>query len=716
MNAVNILDVRYATTGNSRKTNALGMLEMQARAYEHREDQYLLLKSPPASGKSRALMFLALHKIQSLAVKKVIVAVPETGIGRSFRSTKLTEHGFFEDWCVEPRYNLCSVGGDAGKVKSFVQFIDDPRGKILICTHSALRAAYEQLSPSDFDDILLGIDEFHHSSASEESRLGRIMDELIDGSNAHIIAMTGSYFRGDAVPIMLPEYEAMFTQVTYSYYEQLNGYQYLKSLGMNYHFYQGDYLSSIDQVLDTSLKTIIHIPHVNSLESTKDKLDEVGRIVDVIGNVVGGADPTTGILTIRDKKGRLLKVADLVTDTVSRAPTQAYLDQIENRDDLDIIIALGMAKEGFDWVWCEHVLTVGYRASLTEVVQIIGRATRDAKGKTHAQFTNLIVQPDAEDEDVNRSVNNLLKAISVSLLMQQVLTPNVNFKPRSRSTHVDNGDLNTITFDDSTAPLSDRGMQILNDQDNITARLLNNSREVIAPLATGQSDTNTLISYDLPKIILEMYPDVSLDELDLLAQKIHASLVYSNSGGFIDESDLPANAKFHDVSAERTAQNQKDADKPRKPSVEFNDSYPSTAGDSRDVNDAGTTPDKIRKKFALIDNKFIDVNDLDLPMIQDIVRSTNPFKESYTVVSRNLDVDTLRAIDRYVATKRSVMSDTEAVHLYPNIKEFMSQYGRKPLLNHSDHYENRLALALNLIVEHQRNRLQNQNQSNHQDH
>ena len=73
---------------------------------------------------------------------------------------------------------------------------------------------------------------------------------------------------------------------------------------------------------------------------------------------------------------------------------------------MDIIVALGMAKEGFDWPYCEHVLTIGYRSSMTEVVQIIGRATRDCEGKTHAQFTNLIAQPDAADEDVKVSVNN----------------------------------------------------------------------------------------------------------------------------------------------------------------------------------------------------------------------------------------------------------------------------------------------------------------------
>ena len=66
-----------------------------------------------------------------------------------------------------------------------------------------------------------------------------------------------------------------FTPVTYNYYEQLNGYKYLKSLGIGYHFYQGKYLSAIKEVLDTDQKTIVHIPNVNAGESTKLKHDEV---------------------------------------------------------------------------------------------------------------------------------------------------------------------------------------------------------------------------------------------------------------------------------------------------------------------------------------------------------------------------------------------------------------------------------------------------------
>jgi hypothetical protein len=101
-----------------------------------------------------------------------------------------------------------------------------------------------------------------------------------------------------------------------------------------------------------------------------------------------------------------------------------------DRDFVDVIIALGMAKEGFDWIWCEHALTVGYRSSLTEIIQIIGRATRDAPGKTRARFTNLIAEPAADDPLVVDAINDYLKAIAASLLMEQVLAPRFEFTPK----------------------------------------------------------------------------------------------------------------------------------------------------------------------------------------------------------------------------------------------------------------------------------------------
>ena len=184
-------------------------------------------------------------------------------------------------------------------------------------------------------------------------------------------------------------------------------------------------------MLDTDKKTIVHIPNVNAGESTKDKYDEVDSIIDTIGTFQN-KDPDTGVITIKRKgDGKLIKLADLVHDeSKDRDKIVEYLRNINSVDDMDVIVALGMAKEGFDWSFCEHSLTVGYRGSLTEVIQIIGRCTRDSDNKTHAQFTNLIAQPDAEDDQVKIAVNNMLKAITCSLLMEQVLAPNFKFKTK----------------------------------------------------------------------------------------------------------------------------------------------------------------------------------------------------------------------------------------------------------------------------------------------
>lgn len=429
------VSVSYSHNGSSTKANALGMRPMQERAYERRGEQYLLIKSPPASGKSRALMFVALDKLANQGLRQAIIVVPEKSIGSSFADEPLSKFGFSADWHVEPKWNLCNAPGsdNGGKVNALGAFLacDD---QVLVCTHATFRFAMDKFGVEAFDSRLIAVDEFHHVSADPDSKLGQHLGQLIARESAHVVAMTGSYFRGDAVPVLAPQDEAKFDTVTYTYYEQLNGYEYLKQLDIGYFFYSGPYSDDILKVLNPAEKTIVHIPSVNSRESTKDKIREVEHIIEELG-AWQGTDPVTGFQLVKTPDGRILKIADLVDDdTGKRDRVSAALKdpaQKNNRDHVDIIIALGMAKEGFDWIWCEHALTVGYRSSLTEVVQIIGRATRDAPGKTRARFTNLIAEPDASEEAVTEAVNDTLKAIAASLLMEQVLAPRFNFTPKN---------------------------------------------------------------------------------------------------------------------------------------------------------------------------------------------------------------------------------------------------------------------------------------------
>jgi hypothetical protein len=520
----NFVDVSYQQTGKSLNINSLGMREMQSRAFEQRNAQYLLLKAPPASGKSRALMFLGLDKLYNQGIKKVIVAVPEKAIGGSFDRTKLTEHGFFADWDYNEDYNLCTPGGDDKKVRAFRSFVNDKSQTILICTHATLRFAFNQLDVSVFENTLLAIDEFHHVSAAIENKLGEVLNKIMNKTNAHIVAMTGSYFRGDNIPVLLPEDEMKFTPVTYNYYEQLNGYKYLKSLGIGYHFYQGRYLSAIKEVLDTDQKTIIHIPNVNAGESTKDKHKEVDTILDLIG-IVEKQDPETGVIFLKRDDGKIIKVADLVNDNQNdRDKIVDYLRKINHVDDIDIIIALGMAKEGFDWPYCEHALTIGYRGSLTEIIQIIGRATRDSENKSHSQFTNLIAQPDVADSEVKLSVNNMLKAITASLLMEQVLAPHVNFKTKTK---VGNSDPGTIQIGGFKEPTTRKVRQILeSDLNDLKATILQDDQMIKA--IPGNVDPEVINQVLIPKIIQTKYPELSREEVEEVRQHVLVDSVIKN--------------------------------------------------------------------------------------------------------------------------------------------------------------------------------------------
>lgn len=668
-----LLTVRYEQSGKSTRQNDMGMREMQARAYAARNAQYLLLKAPPASGKSRALMFLALDKVIRQGLKKVIVAVPEMSIGGSFRDTNLTSSGFFADWHVD--CDLCTAGSE-GKVEQVAAFLNNTESRYLLCTHATLRFAYERIGNcAAFNDVLVAIDEFHHTSAEDGNKLGAMVDALMEGSTAHIIAMTGSYFRGDQVPILSPETEAKFTQVTYTYYEQLNGYKYLKSLGIGYHFYQGRYFDALKEVLDLDKKTILHIPNVNSMESTGQKLHEVDTILDAIGSVVA-KDSRTGIMTVKTRKGKTLRVADLVTDDSMRVNVLKYLREIRERDQMDIIIALGMAKEGFDWPWCEHVLTIGYRSSLTEIVQIIGRATRDCEGKTHAQFTNLIAQPDAEDEDVKNSVNNMLKAITLSLLMREVLAPNITFRPRSLMRPGETLQPGDIILDDTEHPVSERVQKILSSGgiDQVVTALLN-TPEVINAAITKTTDPKLVTDVEMPKIIMQLFPDLDMSEVSTVNDVAKTQLAIHANGGLISKLD----PKFEVVGG--TSEKQKNDD------------------------DGSGIPNGA-KEFLNIGNKLIDIDNLNI----DLIDSINPFQGAYEILSKSVNAAMLKTIQDQVATARSTVTDEEAVLLWEDVKAFKREYGVAPSLNANDAYERRLAEVLAYVRNKKAQQMQSQAQ------
>lgn len=672
-NAYTVPSVSITTerTGASSKANALGMRAMQERAYAKRGEPFLLIKSPPASGKSRALMFIALDKLHNQSLLQAIIVVPERSIGSSFADEPLSQQGFYWDWQVAPQWNLCNAPGvdEARVAKSKVESVDkflESADKVLVCTHATFRFAVEELGIESLDGRLIAIDEFHHVSSNPDNKLGSQLGALIARDKVHVVAMTGSYFRGDSEAVLAPADEARFETVTYTYYEQLNGYRWLKSLDIGYFFYTDRYVDAVAKVLDPALKTIVHIPNVNARESLKNKEREVNEIMGSLGDWQG-IDPTTGFHLLKAKDGRTLKVADLVddSDTARRSRVLTALKdpaQKDNRDHVDIIIALGMAKEGFDWIWCEHALTIGYRSSLTEIVQIIGRATRDAEGKERARFTNLIAKPTAEQAAVAEAVNNMLKAISASLLMEQVLAPRYEFTPENAGpkegfdygeegyreaghnigVNKDTGQIH-VEINGLVTPQSAEATRICKEDLNEVVTSFLQDRTA---LERGLFDTENTLPEELTqlrmgKIVRERYPDLSDADQEAIRQHAIAAM------------NITQQAKLALAQA--------------------------------DAGGSGTAPGNT----ALLDGvrKFVNVRDLDIDLIDRI----NPFDAAYAVLAKAMDEKSLRQVQASIAAKKVSIPEEEARELARRALQFKKERGRLPDINSADAWEKRMA-------------------------
>ena len=658
------VSVTYARNGVSARSNELGMRPMQERAWEKRGEQYLLIKSPPASGKSRALMFIALDKVHNQDLRQAIIVVPEKTIGASFNDEPLSQFGFWADWTVRPQWNLCNAPGtEGGKVRSIKAFLDgaDP---VLVCTHASFRFAVDKFGVEAFDDRLIAVDEFHHVSVNPDNKLGLHLGQFIARDKTHIVAMTGSYFRGDAEPVLTPDDEAKFETVTYTYYEQLNGYEHLKRLDIGYFFYTGSYADDLLKVLDPDAKTIIHIPNVNSRESTKDKVREVEHIIEELGEWQG-TDPETGFQLVKTPGGRVLRIADLVDDNPARRDRVAAAlrdpAQKNNRDHVDIIVALGMAKEGFDWIWCDHALTVGYRSSLTEIVQIIGRATRDAPGKARARFTNLIAEPDASEDAVTEAVNDTLKAIAASLLMEQVLAPRFNFAPKVQASGpvegfdygeggYDSGKCN-VGFNEKTGQFQIEIKGLAEPKSKEAGRICQDDlNEVITAFVQDKTAIERGIFDD------ELVPE----ELT----QVRMGKIIKNRYPELNEEDREA-VRQHAVAALNLTQKAKEI----------------VVGDAETENSGST---------ALIDGvrRFVmDVRDLNIDLIDRI----NPFGEAYAILAKTMSEESLKQVAAVISAKKIQLTPEEARDLARRALKFKQERGRLPSITSPDAWEKRMA-------------------------
>jgi hypothetical protein len=393
---------------------------------------------------------------------------------------------------------------------------------------------------------------------------------------------------------------------------------------------------------------------------------EVEHIIEALGEWQG-IDPATGFQLVKIPGGRILRIADLVDDDPNRRDrvTTALKDptQKNNRDYVDIIIALGMAKEGFDWIWCEHALTVGYRASLTEVIQIIGRATRDAPGKVRARFTNLIAEPDASEEAVTEAVNDTLKAIAASLLMEQVLAPRFEFKPKRPDSGPTEGfDYGEGGYDPNK---SNVGFNPETGQFQIEIKGLAEPKSKEATRICKEDLNEVIATFIQDKPALER----GLFDEELVPEEItqvRMGKIIKDKYPELDEDDHEA-VRQHAIAALNITQQAKQK---------------VLGGDAGNGEPSPNTAliEGVRR-FAL------SVTELDIDLIDRI----NPFGEAYAILAKTMSEDSLKQVAAAISAKRTSLTPDEAKDLAVRAFRFKKERGRLPSLDSQDAWEKRMA-------------------------
>jgi hypothetical protein len=319
-----------------------------------------------------------------------------------------------------------------------------------------------------------------------------------------------------------------------------------------------------------------------------------------------------------------------------------------------------MAKEGFDWIWCEHALTIGYRSSLTEIVQIIGRATRDAPGKTRARFTNLIAEPDATEAAVTEAVNDTLKAIAASLLMEQVLAPRFEFKPK----HPNNQP--TPGFDYGEDGYNPAKCNVGVNPESGLIQL-----EIKGLAEPKSQEAERICREDLTELVTAFVQDKPTIERGLFDEElVPEELTQVRMGKIVkekfpnlDEEDQEA-VRQHAIAALNLVQQAK-----------------------KTMNEGGI---ETAKNTSLIDGvrKFaLSVTDLDMDLIDRI----NPFGEAYAILAKSMSEERLRQVAEVIAAKRVNLTVEEARDLAKRALRFKKEKGRLPSLTAVDPWEKRMA-------------------------
>jgi hypothetical protein len=428
-----------------------GFREWQKRAYEQLKPERLrLINAPMGSGKTFEICALAYDDMFANPAMKCVIGVPQKIIADGFREHNIEfPDGRKHRWTIIPANDLMDDTPDC--INRFLSFLQSPignpldiYGRTLLCSHQTIALALVELKTKGLLGLLKNltvfIDEAHHVCNYENAMLeenivnsiGEFVKMVCDEPTNKMTLATATFFRGDRVPILPKELMDSFSKFRLPYDEYLRDMQYLRSLSFDFVLYQDNPVDALREIYKDGIgKGIIYLPSVNSRDAFGPKKQEVNAILDVFG--ASHTEDKDGLYH-GTCKGKKITIADLVDDEADRKRRREFINEnAKTSTGPDLIIALNMFKEGANYEALDHMVIIGPRNSLTEIVQMVGRLFRDFKGKESVKVNYFLPQSldSADKEKAREKLNDYVKAILLSMMLEDVLCPKLTIGKRA---------------------------------------------------------------------------------------------------------------------------------------------------------------------------------------------------------------------------------------------------------------------------------------------
>jgi hypothetical protein len=269
---------------------------------------------------------------------------------------------------------------------------------------------------------------------------------------------------------------------------------------------------------------------------------------------------------------------------------------------------------------------------------------------------------------VSEAVNDMLKAISASLLMEQVLAPRYEFTPK------DAGPKEGFDYgaDGYKEGKTNFGVNEATGQYHVE----------IKGLAMPQSpEASRICKEDLNEVLTDFLQDKTaqeqglFDKENIVAQdltQIRMGKIVRERYSNLSEHDQEA-IRQHAIAAMNITQQAK-----------------------LELSKVVSGDDEIQANTALLDGvrKFVNVRELDIELIDQI----NPFQAAYSVLAKSMDEKLLRQVQTAIEAKKAVISEDEALDLAKRALQFKTERGRLPDVESADPWEKRMALGVRALA------------------